>query len=133
MKITAIETVPVFRAVRPELTMKTAAGKHLESNYLLLAVRTAEGVTGWGEFTGTYGWSGEIPEGARFLIEDYIAPLLIGRDCAEADELFCEINRVIAYNPFAKAARTGVGGRRQIGRGRRWRPPTAARPHRTSA
>jgi len=118
MKITAIETYPVLRRVRPELTMKSALGQHHESRYLLVAVRTDAGLTGWGEFSGTPNWSGETPESAKAIIENYFAPQLIGlpideipgsrRSAAAAfghvGGLMARCASVAVGNPFARAA-----------------------------
>lgn len=118
MKIISIETCPVFRRVRPELTMRSALGQHHESRYLLVAVRTDEGLTGWGEFCGTPNWSGETLESAQAIIENYFAPQLIGlsidtapggSQSAEAafghvDSLMARCAMVAVGNPFARAA-----------------------------
>jgi L-Ala-D/L-Glu epimerase / N-acetyl-D-glutamate racemase len=74
MKITHIETYPVRIPLKPARHMITALGRHTESLYLLVRVRTDAGIEGVGEATVMPNWSGETAQGARALIEQVFAP-----------------------------------------------------------
>ena len=80
MKITAIETYPVRIPLKPERRMKSSLGQHTVSPYLLVKVITDAGIEGVGEATVMPRWSGETVWSARALVEQILAPQLIGRD-----------------------------------------------------
>lgn len=102
MKITGIRTFPITLTVKPEFYIVSSAGAHAISRYVIVALETDEGVTGWGEATVVPLWSGESQGGALALIEDYVAPLLKNRDPLTLD--FKEIDSVAIDNHFTKAA-----------------------------
>lgn len=103
MRITKIHTFPITLIVRPEYYIVSSGGAHPISHYVLVAVETDEGLTGWGEATVVPLWSGETQGGAIALINDYFAPLLIGQDVCDLDSLLTKIDSAI-HNQFTKAA-----------------------------
>jgi muconate cycloisomerase len=104
VKITAVRTFPIHLTVRPEFYIVSSAGAHAVSRYVVLAIETDAGVTGWGEATVVPGWSGETQGGALALLHDYIIPLLIGRDPLNLNALIPAIDATAIDNPFTKAA-----------------------------
>src|SRR5215831_5596688 len=102
MRITGLRLFPITLTVRPEYYIVTSIGAHAVSRYLIVAIDTDEGVSGWGEATVVPLWSGETQGSALALIHDYIAPLLKGRLVDDVD--FAEIDRVGIDNHFTKAA-----------------------------
>ena len=104
MKIAAVRTFPIHLTVRPEFYIVSSAGAHAVSRYVVVAIDTDAGVTGWGEATVVPLWSGESQGGALALLHDYIAPLLIGRDPMEVAALAGEMDAIALDNPFTKAA-----------------------------
>lgn len=104
MKITRIRTFPITLQVRPDLYIVSSAGAHPVSRYVLVAVDTDAGLTGWGEATVVPLWSGETQGGAVALIHDYFAPLLTGRSVDDYLALVQEMNAVVLDNHFTKAA-----------------------------
>lgn len=112
-KIARITTHRIENQVRPELAMVSAAGKHQVSRYVLVAVEDTDGRVGWGEATVMPRWSGEIPEGTAALVENYLAPALIGLSVGEMSgddpldriaPLLAAMEQVVVGNYFAKAA-----------------------------
>jgi muconate cycloisomerase len=103
MKITQIRTYPITLTVKPEFYIVSSAGAHAVSRYVILAIETDDGLTGWGEATVVPQWSGETQGGANALIKDYFTPLLIGRDPADYPAIIQEMDGIID-NPFTKAA-----------------------------
>jgi muconate cycloisomerase len=104
VKITAVRIFPIHLTVRPEFYIVSSAGAHAVSRYVVIAIETDAGVTGWGEATVVPVWSGETQGGALALLHDYIIPLLVGRDPLDSDALIPAIDATAIDNPFTKAA-----------------------------
>jgi muconate cycloisomerase len=104
MKITRIETYPVRIPLKPERRMISALGQHVESKYVLVRVLTDNGLEGIGEATVMPRWSGETVWGAQAMIDHVFAPLLLGLDPQDLDEIERRMDKSAAHNWFAKAA-----------------------------
>jgi L-alanine-DL-glutamate epimerase-like enolase superfamily enzyme len=104
LKIVAFETFPVDIPTRPEFTIVSSLGVHRISRYVLVAIRTSDGATGYGEATVMPIWSGETQAGAIAAIRDELAPVLIGRDPHDVQALSDAMDRALIGNPFTKAA-----------------------------
>jgi muconate cycloisomerase len=104
MKITSVEASPISLIVNPSVAIVSAAGKHPESHYVFVTVRTDDGLSGYGEATLVPAWSGESQTGAIFIIREILSPLLIGQDPRHLNLLTDAMERVLIGNPFTKAA-----------------------------
>jgi muconate cycloisomerase len=104
MRIARIDAFGVCIPLKPERRMVSALGEHAESRYVLVRLATDAGVDGVGEATVTPAWSGETACGARAIIERVFAPLLIGMDPADLDEIERALDAAAHGNWFAKAA-----------------------------
>ena len=104
MKITAIKTFPITLTVKPEFYIVSSAGAHAVSRYVIVAIETDEGITGWGEATVVPLWSGETQGGAAALMQDYFAPLLKGKNPCEVESLAQAMDAAALENHFTKAA-----------------------------
>lgn len=104
MKITRIETIPVRIPLKPERRMITALGRHDISDFLLVRVFTEDGVEGWGEATVTARWSGETCRGAQVMIDEVLAPVVLGGSADDIVELDRRMDSAAFGNWFAKAA-----------------------------
>ena len=104
MKITAVETIPVSVPLIPERMIVGSRGPHARSPFLLVMVRTDEGLTGLGEASCTPRWSGEDYVTAAHVVETYFAPLLMGRDPGEIERLTRAMGTALVGHHFAKAA-----------------------------
>src|SRR5215207_3790460 len=100
MKITEVRTYPVTFPVRPEFVIVSSAGAHPVSRYVFVEVCTDEGLSGWGEATVVPLWSGETQGGAAAAIEDVLAPLLIGRNPADVEDVARGMEAAIIDNFF---------------------------------
>jgi muconate cycloisomerase len=69
----------------------------------MLKVHTDEGITGLGEVSCTPVWSGEDNRTAAHLIQQELAPVLIGEDPTQIERVIRLMNRTVANNPFTKA------------------------------
>ncbi|HEY3968658.1 MAG TPA: enolase C-terminal domain-like protein [Planctomycetaceae bacterium] len=104
MRITHIETFPVRIPLKPERRMISALGQHTVSDYVLVRIGTDAGVEGIGEATVMPRWSGETVWGAKAVIDNVLAPLLIGGDPHEIAEIDRRMDCACAHNWFAKSA-----------------------------
>ena len=104
MKIIRIETIPVRIPLKPERRMISALGRHEVSDFLLVQVHTDTGITGWGEATVTPRWSGETCRGAQSIIDEVLAPAVIGCQADNVIELDRRLDAVAVGNWFAKSA-----------------------------
>ena len=104
MKITEIEAVPVNVPLKAGMTTKTSHGVHATSPYVIVRVRTDEGLIGLGEAAVAPRWSGETSYGAVAIIHGLIAPVLLGEDPTRLNYLRRQIDGIIRLNPFTKAA-----------------------------
>ncbi len=103
LKIVRIETFPVNVPIRPERAIKSAAGYHAHSPFLLLRVHTDEGLIGLGEVSCTPVWSGEDNVTAAHFIRTCLEPVLVGRDPTQIEALAELMRSRLALNPFTRA------------------------------
>lgn len=104
MKITNIETYPADIVVKPELAIKGSRGAHRVSPFLIVRVDTDEGISGAGEATTMPRWSGETSATADSMIQELLAPALIGQDPLDVETLDAIMDRTVHHNWFTKAA-----------------------------
>ena len=104
MKITTLETLRVNVPVIPHMAAKTSHGEHKTSPYLIVRLHTDYGLVGLGEATLSPLWSGETVPGCKAVLEDLVAPVLVGEDPTQISVLRQKLDRCIRFNPFAKAA-----------------------------
>jgi L-alanine-DL-glutamate epimerase-like enolase superfamily enzyme len=104
LKITSIDTIPVKVPIDPKRAIRGGRGVHAESPFLIVTIRTDEGVHGLGEVSCTAGWSGEDQVTAAHMIRTYLEPVLIGEDPTRIEHLTAKIRTRIAQNPFTKSA-----------------------------
>jgi L-alanine-DL-glutamate epimerase-like enolase superfamily enzyme len=101
--VTAIDTAQVRMHARPDLVVQGAKGAHDKSDFLLVRVRTSNGLTGFGEVSATPLWSGEDGTTAEHLIRTVLAPALIGKPLVPVGAAESTMDRLVAGNPFTKA------------------------------
>ncbi|MGF6118807.1 muconate cycloisomerase [Janthinobacterium lividum] len=97
---TYLVNVPTIRPHRMSVaTMNT-------QTLVLVRLRCADGITGWGEATtiGGLSYGGESPESIKTNIDTYIAPLLVGMEASEVAKAMARVRKVIQGNRFAKCA-----------------------------
>jgi len=103
MRIHRIETVPVKIPVNRGVgTVQDPKGFRFQSQILLVVIRTDDEVVGVGEVTASPDWSGETCLGAKSLIDNHLAPRLIGEDPRRIRHCMDRLSKIFG-NPFAKA------------------------------
>ena len=73
---------------------------------VLVRIRCADGIQGWGEATtiGGLAYGEESPESIKANIDTHIAPLLTGMDAARPAQAMARVRKAIQGNRFAKCA-----------------------------
>lgn len=88
--------------IRPhKLSMATM----MKQTMVIIKITSTDGIIGWGESTtiGGMTYGPESPESMKLTVDQYIAPLLIGKDATNINLLMHEINRNVKGNTFTKA------------------------------
>lgn len=110
-KIVQVEVLPTAIAMTDIFTIGTgfvgdskSAGSHI-----FVKVTTDDGYIGWGEQRALPSWSYETTESITTTIRKYIAPILIGKNPLNRNEIQYEIYHTLKPavsngHPFAKAA-----------------------------
>jgi muconate cycloisomerase len=110
MPITAIRAEPIFGKVHRDLaivsslTFLTPDGGHMKGNYVLVRINDDAGRVGLGEASVTSVWSGETQAGTIALIEQELAPALLGADPFDIEWISHRMDRLVHANSFAKGA-----------------------------
>lgn len=104
MKIVSIETCPFSVPLKPDLIMVNSLGRHAISELVILAIRTEEGLVGFGEASGSPTWSGELQNATIEIIQNCLAPIVLGRDPRDITALSAAMDCAMQHNHFAKAA-----------------------------
>ncbi|HEV2294761.1 MAG TPA: enolase C-terminal domain-like protein [Tepidisphaeraceae bacterium] len=104
MRIKEVHTYPITLPVRPEFVIVSSAGRHAVSRYVLVELRTDEGISGWGEATVMPIWSGETQGSALAAIDEILGPFVVGRDHSEFEEIAAQMDAILVDNFFTKAA-----------------------------
>jgi len=110
MSITKVEAEPIEGIVHPDLaiisslTTVTSPGGHVRGDYVLVRVTDDTGRVGLGEASVTAIWSGESQAGTIAIIEQELAPLLIGADSFDIEWISRRMDRTVFANSFAKGA-----------------------------
>jgi muconate cycloisomerase len=110
MPITSVKAEPIAGTVHPDLaiisslTTVTSPAGHVRGDYVLVRVSDDAGRVGLGEASVTAIWSGESQLGTIALIEQELAPLLVGADPFDIEWIGRRMERTVFANSFAKAA-----------------------------
>ena len=110
MHISSIESYPVRIPLKPDHRMISALGRHDESQFVVVRVISDNGLEGAGEATATPRWSGETVWGVQSMIDNVLAPALLGIELNSEDPygsikaLDARMDALAIHNWFAKSA-----------------------------
>jgi muconate cycloisomerase len=102
--IQTIETILVdVPTIRPH---KLSVATMQSQTMVLVRVRCADGISGWGEATtiGGLAYGEESPESIKTNIDTHIAPLLVGMEASQVAKAMAKVRKAIQGNRFAKCA-----------------------------
>ncbi|MCM3710608.1 mandelate racemase/muconate lactonizing enzyme family protein [Sporosarcina luteola] len=102
MRIRSVEIIPV--AVALTKPFKTALRTVTTAYAIYVKVTCEDGRIGWGEAPPTHVITGDSLGSITYTIEEVIAPLLLGKDLRNREEVFRLLKRSIVRNTSAKAA-----------------------------
>jgi len=104
LRVRQIEARIVNHPVRLDGAIVSSLGRHEASRYVALTLTGDDGLQGFGEATTTPIWSGESAETAQWMLENFIAPRILGARFEHPSEALAILDRDLYGNPFAKAA-----------------------------
>src|SRR5919198_3859521 len=96
--------MPITGDVVPDLMIVSSLGEHVRGQYVLVRVTDEAGRVGLGEASVTAVWSGETQAGTLALVNDLLAPLVVGADPFDTEWIGRRLDRAAFGNSFAKAA-----------------------------
>lgn len=88
--------------IRPhQLSMATM----MSQTMVIIKITSDDSISGWGEATtiGGMTYGPESPESMKLTIDQYISPLLIGKEASNINALMLSINKNVKGSTFAKA------------------------------
>jgi L-alanine-DL-glutamate epimerase-like enolase superfamily enzyme len=88
MKVTSVRALPLITPLDPE-SQRTAIGSRAQAALVLVEVTTDDGITGHGEALARYSLRSYVS-----IIEDLLAPIVIGQDPFEVERLWQRMFRV---------------------------------------
>jgi muconate cycloisomerase len=102
-----IQTIETFLVDVPTIRPHKLSVATMNTQALVLVrVRCADGIEGWGEATtiGGLAYGEESPESIKTNIDTYFAPLLAGMEASQVAKAMARVRKTIQGNRFAKCA-----------------------------
>ena len=100
MKITKID---VFLVSTPFIQPQTMAmWTSYKKDHVIVKIETDEGVSGIGETVPLVAEFGEPVEGIKYVIQDWIAPAIVGEDPFNMEAIFDKMYKAAKNHLFAK-------------------------------
>src|SRR5262245_6037306 len=104
MTITAVSAEPITGDIVPDLMIVSSLGERVRGQYVLVRIHDDAGRVGLGEASVTSVWSGETQDGTIALINDVLAPLVVGADPFDTEWIDRRMEKTVFGNSFAKGA-----------------------------
>src|SRR3954467_13472672 len=102
VRITSIAAIPL--AASFEKTFRFGTTDRTTSPNVVVAIRTDEGLVGWGEACPVQAFTSETQASVVELVETRVAAALVGRDPLQRVPLLAELARGLRFAPFTFAA-----------------------------
>ncbi|RJO71451.1 hypothetical protein D5S18_25120 [Nocardia panacis] len=102
MKIQSVEAVPLTVSFRTAFRFGTT--DRTTSPNVVVIIRSDDGVAGYGEACPVPAFTGETQKSVVELVEQRVAPTLIGKDPGNRVRLLGDLERVVRSAPFTVAA-----------------------------
>lgn len=104
MKIREVEAIPVEVPRSPATRVASSYAALPSAKFVLVVVRTDDGIEGIGEASPEFQWTGEDEKTCFSSIGSYLAPALLGRDPLRIQDNLDAMDKILAYNPYAKSS-----------------------------
>jgi L-alanine-DL-glutamate epimerase-like enolase superfamily enzyme len=105
----AVEAIPVALPVRREWRWRGLGGEL--GRWVVVRVRTDDGLVGLGEATPLPDWggdfnrrAGETPVTVVHVVEDCLAPVVVGSDPFDVERTLTRMDGAVSGHSYAKAA-----------------------------
>jgi muconate cycloisomerase len=102
--VSKIDARIVDHVVRQNGAIVSSLGRHVSSRYLIVTAQSRDGAFGYGEATTAPIWSGESAETAKWMMDNFLSPLIVGATFDHPSEAVTIMDRHLHANSFAKAA-----------------------------
>lgn len=102
MKIRSITTYPLVIPVKRTIKMARQTVRQTET--LIVKIVTDEGIAGFGEVAAALHMSGETLISAKYIIDRYLTPILIGQDPFQIEKIHLLFDHLMAHNTGVRAA-----------------------------
>lgn len=102
MKIRSVESIPLAASFKT--TFRFGTTDRSTSPNVVIIIRTDDGVSGYGEACPVPAFTSETQASIVELIEQRVAPALIGEDPQDRGRLLNKIARILKFAPFTVAA-----------------------------
>jgi L-alanine-DL-glutamate epimerase-like enolase superfamily enzyme len=105
MKVIGVDAIPVSVPRKPDVNIVgSELGAIPSAEFVIVRVRTDEGVDGWGEAPVELPWTGEDVVIAKHCIDTYLAPIVIGLSPFDVNRALGSMESAIPWHPYSKAA-----------------------------
>jgi muconate cycloisomerase len=104
MKIKKIEAIPVEVPRFQQTVISASYGSTPAARHVVTLVTTDDGIVGIGEASPEYLWTGEDLKTCCNCIDNYVSPVLLGRDPLAIEAAARRMDAAITYNQQAKAS-----------------------------
>ncbi|MFQ5711402.1 MAG: mandelate racemase/muconate lactonizing enzyme family protein [Candidatus Geothermarchaeales archaeon] len=101
MRIVKVDAIPVSIPLRKPFTIAGGTSSHLR--HLITRVHTDEGIVGIGEAAPTPTYSEETQRGAKAVIDECLAPVILGESPLHLEEITHRMDEAIPGHTLAKA------------------------------
>jgi L-alanine-DL-glutamate epimerase-like enolase superfamily enzyme len=102
MKIESIEAIPIAASFRT--TFRFGTTDRTASPNVVVVIRTDDGAVGYGEACPVPAFTSETQRSIVELVEERVAPALLGRDPQRRVPLLADLAKVLKFAPFTTAA-----------------------------
>jgi L-alanine-DL-glutamate epimerase-like enolase superfamily enzyme len=102
VKIQSVEALPIAASFKT--TFRFGTTDRSTSPNVVVMIRTDDGVTGYGEACPVPAFTSETQRSIVELIEDRVAPVLIGRDPENRGAVLRDLAKVLKFAPFTVTA-----------------------------
>jgi muconate cycloisomerase len=103
IRISRVQTRIINHRLRPDRVVVSAAGRHDESAFVEVTLTDADGTVGYAEAATTPLWNGETAQVAQLIIDNLLAPKIIGATIDHPSEAQAIVDSMTVSNSFARS------------------------------
>jgi len=104
IRIATVTSRIVEHRLRTDRIIRSAAGRHDTSRFVWVTLIDADGTHGYAEAATVPLWSGELAETAKIIIDQVLAPAIVGKTFDHPSEAQPLLDAATVGNSFARSA-----------------------------